>query len=137
MPSASITKRFDFHAAHILRHHDGACARLHGHTYFLDVTVEGMIKPPNGDSDEGMVIDFGELKKVYKDHIEPLVEHQFLNDTLFEFLPREEAGDAITTAENMAWWMAGLFSRVLEREVTVSLWETPTSKATVTRADWD
>ena len=37
----TITVSATFAAAHRLPEHEGKCARLHGHTYGLEVTVEG------------------------------------------------------------------------------------------------
>jgi 6-pyruvoyltetrahydropterin/6-carboxytetrahydropterin synthase len=36
-----IRKRFRFESSHVLPHHTGKCARLHGHSYRLEVTVRG------------------------------------------------------------------------------------------------
>jgi 6-pyruvoyltetrahydropterin/6-carboxytetrahydropterin synthase len=52
-----ITKEFRFEAAHRLMNHPGACANLHGHSYKMEITVEGPIHS------DGMVMDFGSLTK--------------------------------------------------------------------------
>lgn len=146
---ATIAKRFTFHAAHRLPHHDGPCRDLHGHSYVLEVAVTGRVKAPNGDPDEGMVLDFTELKRIYAEKVEPFVEHKFLNETLVGRLVTtvvEHAMDVsippydepLTTCENIAMWIHGEFSNELvnghllpQRQVTVRLWETPTSFAEV------
>ncbi|MGH9442118.1 MAG: 6-carboxytetrahydropterin synthase [Thermoanaerobaculia bacterium] len=46
----------------------------HGHTYGLDVTVEGAIDP-----ETGYVIDFKELKKIVEDEVLQKVERRHLN----------------------------------------------------------
>ncbi len=127
---ATIAKQFTFHAAHQLPNHDGACARVHGHTYKVEVAIVGEVKRPCGDSDEGMVLDFGILKDVYKEDVEPLVEHQFLNETLKGVVP-ETDGTPLTTAENLADWIARVYGNNLGQEVVVTVWETPTSYARV------
>jgi 6-pyruvoyltetrahydropterin/6-carboxytetrahydropterin synthase len=51
-----LGKRFYFDAAHELKYHKGKCKNLHGHTYTLDVEIEGNINPTTG-----MVMDLEEL----------------------------------------------------------------------------
>lgn len=111
---ATVSKSFTFHASHQLPNHDGPCRDLHGHTYVLQVAVTAEVKGADGSSDEGMVMDFGILKDIYKEEIEPKVEHKHLNDTLRDFVPcspahRERGPRAITTSENIAMWMLDRF----------------------------
>jgi len=54
-----LTLRFKFDAAHRLMHHPGKCSNLHGHTFRVEIVVEGKI-----DQKSGMVIDFAELKEI-------------------------------------------------------------------------
>lgn len=63
-PLVRVTKRFTFEMAHALRCHDGMCAQIHGHSYVLDVTLNGTPREEPGDPKDGMVIDFAELKKL-------------------------------------------------------------------------
>ena len=56
-----ITVATTFAAAHWLPEHEGKCQRLHGHTYGLEVTVEGT--PQESGPAAGMVMDFAELRK--------------------------------------------------------------------------
>lgn len=144
---ATISKSFTFHAAHQVPNHDGPCRNLHGHSYVLEVAVTGRVKSSTGESNEGMVLDFGELKRIYKECIESSVEHKFINDTLSEVLPRCGAGsnyaedeEVVATSENLAMWMHRVFEIELGmdkstlgpiRSVQIRLWETPTSYAEV------
>ena len=57
-----VTKEVTFDSAHMLSNYQGRCANLHGHTYKLQVTVEGPIAPEGNE--EGMVTDFNNLKRV-------------------------------------------------------------------------
>ena len=66
----------DFSAAHSLPRHPGKCKNLHGHTYRLDVVVEGDKK-----EDTECVADFSEVKAVVEEVIE-LVDHKFLNEII-------------------------------------------------------
>ena len=109
----SVTKLFTFEAAHQLPKHSGKCARLHGHSYRLEVTVVGDIIKEEGSS-EGMVVDFADLSKIVEKEIIEQWDHQFLND-LLAFR---------TTAELLA---VEAFRRLKDAGLSVSkitLWET-------------
>ncbi|QQR55617.1 6-carboxytetrahydropterin synthase QueD [Candidatus Peregrinibacteria bacterium] len=69
-----VSKEFTFDAAHFLTKYHGKCERLHGHTYRLRVTVEGPVR------EDGMVMDFVDLKKCVKDKVIDRYDHQNLND---------------------------------------------------------
>lgn len=73
-----ITKIFHYEAAHVLLGYDGACSNIHGHSYELQVTVKG--EPANDASNpkNGMVIDFGDLKKIVNDSIISEFDHAFV-----------------------------------------------------------
>ncbi len=63
MTNIRISKEFGFEMAHALNGYDGACKQIHGHSYKLRVTLIG--KPININSPKkGMVMDFGDLKKI-------------------------------------------------------------------------
>ena len=69
-----VTKEFSFEMAHALEGHDGACRRIHGHSYRLWVTVRGV--PKRDVSPKiGMVVDFGELKNIVGKHIVERFDH--------------------------------------------------------------
>ena len=69
MSKIRITKQFSFETGHALYGYDGKCRNVHGHSYKLSVCVIG---EPITDKDNvkfGMVIDFGDLKKIVKSEI--------------------------------------------------------------------
>lgn len=70
----TITKRFDFEAAHVLPWHPGKCKRLHGHSYKLEVDVTGNL------DENGIVADFTDLKELVKNEVVDKYDHQNLND---------------------------------------------------------
>jgi 6-pyruvoyltetrahydropterin/6-carboxytetrahydropterin synthase len=72
----SVTRSFTFEAAHQLPWHPGKCQRLHGHSYRLEVTVEG----PVGDN--GIVVDFADIKEVVERDVVARFDHAYLNDLL-------------------------------------------------------
>ncbi len=75
MSNIRITKKFSFETGHALYGYDGKCRNVHGHSYKLSVTVIGN---PISDSSHvkfGMVIDFGDLKKIVKEEIVDVFDH--------------------------------------------------------------
>lgn len=74
MKRVRVTKEFTLEMAHALSGYDGKCFNLHGHTYHLAVTVLGC---PGSDpsAPEGMVMDFGNLKRIVSDHIVEPFDH--------------------------------------------------------------
>lgn len=121
-----VSKEFTFDAAHHLHCYEGKCKNLHGHTYKVIFGISGY-------TDEiGMVIDFGDIKSIWKEQIEIYLDHRYLNDTL---------PNMNTTAENMVVWiyekmMDALSTRPNDcRLEFVKLYETPTSYAEA-RREW-
>jgi 6-pyruvoyltetrahydropterin/6-carboxytetrahydropterin synthase len=70
-----VTKRFTIDMAHALFGYDGPCKNIHGHTYHLSVTLIGTPIDQTSDVKLGMVIDFGDLKKVVKGMILDQFDH--------------------------------------------------------------
>ena len=66
-----VSKEFTFDAAHHLFNYEGKCKSLHGHTYHLQIAVSGYL------DDRGMTYDFGDLKNIYKNHLEPYLDHRY------------------------------------------------------------
>jgi 6-pyruvoyltetrahydropterin/6-carboxytetrahydropterin synthase len=112
----SVTRTFTFEAAHQLPWHTGKCRNLHGHSYRLEVTVEG----PLGD--HGIVVDFADIKDVVERDVVAVYDHRYLNDLLDN-----------PTAELLA---AEIWKTVEAADLAVSrirLWETADSFVEVAR----
>jgi 6-pyruvoyltetrahydropterin/6-carboxytetrahydropterin synthase len=75
MSKIRITKQFNFETGHALYGYDGKCKNVHGHSYKLSVTVTGEPISDNSNVKFGMVIDFGDLKKIVKEEIVDLFDH--------------------------------------------------------------
>ncbi len=75
MNNIRITKQFDFETGHALYGYDGKCKNVHGHSYKLSVTVIGIPISDAGNVKCGMVIDFGDLKKIVNEEIVDLFDH--------------------------------------------------------------
>jgi len=107
----SVTKRFRFEAAHQLPKYKGACSRLHGHSYVLEVTV-GLRSKVDAIGEaldtQGMVMDFADLKSVVNRAIINRIDHTFLNESL---------PIADTTAEAMLYYFAERLRRNIDNVV--------------------
>lgn len=75
MAQIRITKEFSFEAAHMLKGYDGLCRNIHGHSYRLAVTVIGNTIVEKTNPKLGMVMDFGDLKKIIYDNIVNVYDH--------------------------------------------------------------
>lgn len=115
-----VTKIFMFEACHHLPYYEGACHRLHGHSYKLEVTVGGGIETDNSKSNYGMVIDFKDLKKIVKEVIDKY-DHSNLND--FFDNPTAELMVRHIAVEITSKLPKGVFL------VSCKLWETNSSYA--------
>ena len=124
-----VSKEFTFDAAHHLHCYEGKCKNLHGHTYKVVFGISGFV------NEIGLVIDFGDIKEIWKQEIETYLDHRYLNETL----PKMN-----TTAENMVVWIYEKMKESLNKRSEkyndlrvefVRLYETPTSYAEV-RREW-
>jgi 6-pyruvoyltetrahydropterin/6-carboxytetrahydropterin synthase len=110
-----------FSAAHALREYEGACSRLHGHNYQVEVVVA------RHSLDElGMAMDFGELKRICDEVIEGL-DHRLLND-LEPFVQQNATSERI--AEHIFHEIGTRLQKTSVVLSQVRVWETPTSAAT-------
>lgn len=75
MSNIRITKQFNFETGHALYGYDGKCRNVHGHSYKLSVTVIGTPITDTSHVKQGMVIDFGDLKKIVKEEIVDQFDH--------------------------------------------------------------
>ncbi len=75
MAKVRITKQFKFETGHALYGYDGKCKNVHGHSYKLSVTVIGSPILDASNVKHGMVIDFGDLKKIVNEEIVDVWDH--------------------------------------------------------------
>lgn len=75
MSKIRITKQFTFETGHALYGYDGKCKNVHGHSYKLSVTVIGTPISDSANVKFGMVIDFGDLKKIVNREIVNVFDH--------------------------------------------------------------
>lgn len=145
MNKTLITRETSFHMGHRVPNHKSKCRNLHGHTYKIIIGVEGLINNEGGKSEEGMVIDFGDLKEILKKKVYDVFDHAFMvyrNDPLFDIFMKEKLFkdmqiiivDFVPTAENIAKSIYDLLSKSINDENKklkyVTIWETKNSSAT-------
>jgi 6-pyruvoyltetrahydropterin/6-carboxytetrahydropterin synthase len=75
MAIVRLTKTFTFEMAHALYNYDGKCKNIHGHSYKLEVTVIGQPLAEQGHAADGLVIDFGDLKKIVNSEVVDIFDH--------------------------------------------------------------
>ncbi len=78
MAKIRITKEFKFETAHALKGYDGLCKHIHGHSYGLLVTVIGEPIEDKNSPKLGMVMDFGDLKKIVREEIVDKLDHALI-----------------------------------------------------------
>ena len=87
-----LFKVFQIEAAHFLPNvpADHKCRRMHGHSFRIEVHVEGEVDP-----ELGWVMDFADLKRAFRPIFDQL-DHHCLNDI---------EGLENPTSENLAHWI--------------------------------
>ena len=87
-----LYKDFRFEAAHRLPFvpEGHPCARLHGHSFFVRLTIDGEVNP-----ETGWVMDFDDIKEAFAPLLDQL-DHYYLNDV---------KGLENPTSENLAKWI--------------------------------
>lgn len=107
----TITRKLEFDAGHRIPDHKSQCRNLHGHRYTLEITLTGAVISEEGSSDNGMIMDFSDVKALAKQHLVDLWDHAFIvyarDDMLREFLEsipghKTVVIDSIPTVENLA-----------------------------------
>ncbi len=78
MAKIRLTKEFSFESAHALDGYDGLCREIHGHSYRLFVTIKGEPSCDENNAKLGMVMDFGDLKRIVNSEIVDRLDHSFV-----------------------------------------------------------
>lgn len=117
-----IRKSFSFEAAHVLPHHPGKCSRLHGHSYRLEVAVEGPLQATGPAA--GMIEDFDAVSRLVKAAVIGALDHRSLNELIEN-----------PTAENIVVWIWSRLAPELPRLAELTLWETRTASVVLRKGD--
>lgn len=146
-----ITRRLEFDAGHRIPDHASQCRHLHGHRYALEISLDGKTVDAPGKADNGMVVDFGEIKRIAREKVVDPWDHAFLawrgDEQVVAFLStlpghKTVIFDAVPTAENLATEAFRIldaafrdaFGSVLRLE-RVRLFETPNCWAEAQRGE--
>jgi len=115
-PRVRITQGFTFEAAHFLPKvpETHRCRRVHGHSYRVDLTLEGVVDP-----ETGFVVDFFDVEAAFAPLLARL-DHHLLN---------EVEGLENPTAEWIAVWIWQRTKPLLPALASVRVYETPLSYA--------
>ncbi len=117
-----LTVHTHFDAAHMIRSYPGKCAQLHGHSWAVEVVIQGRKL-----NELGMLVDFSFLKKEVNNIIEQL-DHQYLNE-----LPHFD--ETNPTSEHLAQLIFNELKAPVEgleddlKLYKVVIWESPRASA--------
>lgn len=140
MKRAVVFKEVEFDAGHRVPNHKSKCRNLHGHRYRIRVGVLGDIQETEGQTDQGMVIDFGDLKTAMM-RVHDKYDHKtvlYEGDEKLKWITNAEQFGIIKvpwipTAENFA---VSIFQDMVNANIgyvtEVQVYETPTSVAVYT-----
>lgn len=137
-----VVKQIEWDMGHRVANHASKCRNIHGHRYKAEIALEGNLVDNNGNSSEGMVIDFGDIKKIAMENIHDVLDHGFMiwdkDEVLMKFFKENDEFKKIvvpftSTAENIAKWiydqLDNKFTDIFKTGLKlkwVKLWETPT-----------
>ena len=140
-----IGKVIQWDMGHRVLNHRSVCKGLHGHRYKAEICVEGDLVEKKDASEEGMVIDFADIKKTAQKFIQEELDHAFMvwekDIELLEFFKNSKGHKPVIvpftpTAENVATYifneLKDKFTDVFKTGLhlqSVKLWETPSSYA--------
>ncbi len=140
-----IGKVIQWDMGHRVLNHRSVCKGLHGHRYKAEICVEGDLVEKKDASEEGMVIDFADIKKTAQKFIQEELDHAFMvwekDIELLEFFKNSKGHKPVIvpftpTAENVAAYifnqLKDKFTDVFKTGLhlqSVKLWETPSSYA--------
>ena len=140
-----IVKIIQWDMGHRVLNHRSICKGLHGHRYKAEICVSGDLVSESGVSEEGMVVDFADIKIFSKEFIQEELDHAFMvwekDEELINFFNNSEGHKPVIvpftpTAENVAAYiylkLKDKFQDVYKTGMqlhSVKLWETPSSFA--------
>lgn len=112
-----LTKQARFEASHVLPRQGGKCARLHGHSWTVEIEAAGYALQESGTR-SGMVMDFADIGGPLKRLVEASLDHYHLNET---------TGLPDPTSEALARWIYERLAPEIPALSAVSVRETCTS----------
>ncbi len=138
-----VVKIIQWDMGHRVMNHRSVCKGLHGHRYKAEICLEGKLVTEGNVSEEGMVIDFSDIKTISKKFIHDKLDHAFMvwdrDVELLEFFNKNKGHKPVIvpftpTAENVAKYIFNELNDKFKDKYhtgvflhSVKLWETPTS----------
>lgn len=131
----AVAKQIQFSYGHRLLKNPGKCGRLHGHNAVAEIHC-GAAKLDA----RRMVVDFEEINGALEAWIDRTLDHRMIlneKDPVLAFLRRSREPCCVTKGDPTAEAIAEMiFKEAVRRRLPVSkvvLWETPASRAVVSR----
>ena len=145
----TITRKMEFDSGHRIPDHNSQCRNLHGHRYTLLITLVGEVVKQDGVSDNGMIMDFSDIKALANEHLVNVWDHAFIvyeKDAVVKDFLKSLPGhktvviDRVPTVENLAqiaFDLKGVYHNRYGRSLAlqkVTLYETPNCWAEINDA---
>ncbi len=113
-----LTKEFSFEAAHRLPRvpADHKCARMHGHSFRIEVVVAGEIDPALG-----WLVDYAEITSAVEPLLKRELDHRTLNDV---------PGLENPTSEHLCVWLWQRLRETVPGLAAITVAETCTARCT-------
>jgi len=131
MKRYGVMKEVHFCYGHRLMHYAGKCKNLHGHNARVQIELQA-----NHCDSRGMVVDFGDIEKVFEKWLDEKLDHKMLlcqADPLVKEMKRLKQPHYVMEENPTAEAIAKLIYTVAKKQgfpvKEVRLWETPTSYA--------
>ena len=140
-----VVKIIQWDMGHRVMNHRSICKGLHGHRYKAEISIQGSVVDIEGVSEEGMVVDFSDIKEMALSFIHSQLDHAFMvwdkDQEMIDFFNSSKGHKPVIvpftpTAENVAKYIFDILSpKIIDTYKndlhlsSVKVWETPTSYA--------
>ena len=140
-----VVKIIQWDMGHRVMNHRSICKGLHGHRYKAEISIKGDMIDIKGVSEEGMVVDFSDIKKIALSFIHSKLDHAFMvwdkDQEMIDFFNSSKGHKPVIvpftpTAENVAKYIFDTLSpKIIDTYgnglhlSSIKVWETPTSYA--------
>ena len=147
----TITRKLEFDAGHRIPDHNSQCRNLHGHRYVLEITLTGQVVDHDGQADNGMIMDFSDVKNLARESLVDVWDHAFLVyekdlqvKAFLDSLPNHKTVvlNRVPTVENLARIAFDILKPVYSDRYStglsltkIKLFETPNCWAEINSAD--
>ena len=140
-----ISREIQCDIGHRIPFHKGPCSNVHGHRYRILVYATGPVLQSVGESNDAMVVDFGDLKNLMMRELHTPLDHAFMvwekDEPLRSFLQNNNFRLVVMsnapTAEHLAKWCYDRMAAATAQHFcglvqisSVTIWETPNCSAT-------